>query len=160
MIRRVYLFALIYRLIPVLSSKKVSVVVSAISSVSLKLHYTHLWLLFLLLNALNDKSAKILHGRHEPRWECFHLSLWRCLSSRPCDSPCTSRSLLFLSPLDSFYSRSLATSATWRKLQLWPRARGDISSFSSSISPSMLFRRSSRTCCHFIDPPSELRHIS
>jgi len=60
-----------------------------------------------------------------------------------------SRSFLFLSLLDSFYSRLLATSATWRKLHLWPRARGDISSFSSSIFPSLLTRRSSRTCLSF-----------
>ena len=37
--------------------------------------------------ALDDKNPKILYGRRESRWECFHLSLWRCLSSQPCDSP-------------------------------------------------------------------------
>lgn len=37
------------------SSKKVT----AILSIWLKFHYAHLWLLFLLLNALNDKNPKI-----------------------------------------------------------------------------------------------------
>jgi len=63
-------------------------------------------LLFLLLNALSDKNPKILYERHESRWECFHLSLWRCLSSRPCDSPPSRFS--FSLPLTAFtLNRSL-----------------------------------------------------
>lgn len=109
-------------------------------------------LLFLFLNALDDKNPKIL--RWAARVEVRVLSPFSPTLSLFSVARLASRSLLFLSPLDSFYSRSLATSATWRKLQLWPRARSDISSFSSSISPSSLSRRSSRTCCHLIDPPT------
>lgn len=78
------------------SSKKVTVILSA----WLKFHYARLWLLILLLNALDEKNPKILYGRRESRWECFHLSLWRCLSSRPCDSPPARTS--FSLPLTAF----------------------------------------------------------
>lgn len=78
--------------------------------------------IFLLSDVLDIKTQRYTHEHRESRWEYFHLSLWCCLSSRSCDS----RPLapLSLSPLDSFYSRSLATSLchSQRKLQLWPRA--------------------------------------
>lgn len=135
------------------SSKKVTAILSA----WLKFHYARLWLLFFIKRSRWEKFKDSLRAKRVEVRVLSPFSLTLSLFSAMRLASC---SHLFLSPLDSFYSRSLATSATWRKLQLWPRARGDISSFSSSISPSLLSRRSSRTCCHFIDPPLELRHVS
>lgn len=56
----------------------------------------------------------------------------------------------FSLPLTAFtLDRSLPASATRRKLQLWPRARGDISSF-SSISPSSSSLPPSKTLSHLL----------
>jgi len=108
--------------------------------------------------ALDDKNPKILYGRREARWECFHLSLWRCLSSQPCDSP----------PARFSFSLSLTAFTLDRSLPL-PLGESCISDLALAATFLLSRLRSFPPCSledplalvyHFIDPPSELRHNS